>query len=190
VIHFERSFDYELIRRILTHEKIWPHISDDYSPPATEFRPIESTAAWYIVVRDIYPDAGPEEVLGLWMFVPQNSVCWEVHTCLLPTAWGDRGQRAARMLPDWIWQHTHCRRIITNVPSTNRLALHFAVKAGMTIYGVNRASFLKHGTLCDQVCLGISPSDKTTRTEAETVSESIGESSADESCNRSIAEMI
>jgi RimJ/RimL family protein N-acetyltransferase len=160
VIHFERSFDYELIRRILTHERIWPHISDDYSPPPSEYQPIESTAVWYIMVRDIYPDAGPEEVLGLWMFVPQNSVCWEVHTALLPTAWGDRGQRAARMLPDWIWENTHCRRIVTNVPTTNRLALHFAVKAGMTIYAVNPASYLKHGTLCDQVCLGISPPNK------------------------------
>jgi hypothetical protein len=28
MIHFERSFDYELIRRILTHERIWPHYAD------------------------------------------------------------------------------------------------------------------------------------------------------------------
>jgi RimJ/RimL family protein N-acetyltransferase len=166
VIHFERSFDYELIRRIMTHDKIWPHISDDGSPPASEYRPLESELSWYVVVRDIYPDAGPEEVLGLWMLHPQNSICWEVHTCLLPTAWGDRGQRAARMLPTWIWENTNCRRIVTNVPTTNRLALHFAVKAGMTIFGVNQASFLKHGTLCDQVCLGISPHDKQARVEA------------------------
>ena len=167
MIHFERSFDYQLIRRIMTHPRIFPHISDDYSPAMSEYRPVESGQIWYVIVRDIYPDAGPEEILGLWMFVPQNGVCWEVHTCLLPAAWGERGQRAARMLPDWIWENTHCQRIVTNVPTPNRLALHFALKAGMKIFGVNRESYLKHGVLCDQVMLGISKSEKQALFEAE-----------------------
>jgi RimJ/RimL family protein N-acetyltransferase len=168
VIHFERSLDYELIRRILTHERIWPHISDDGSPPADQYRPMESELIWYVIVRDIYPDAGPEEILGLWMFTPHNAVCWEVHTALLPEAWGGRAHQAARLMADWIWRNTPCRRLITNVPTTNRLALHFAVKSGMHIFGVNPASYLKHGTLCDQVMLGISKSDKPPFVEAET----------------------
>jgi RimJ/RimL family protein N-acetyltransferase len=151
VIHFKRSFDYELIGSILTHPKIYPHISDDGSPPAAEYRPIESEAVWYIVVRD------EEEVLGLWMLHPHNSICWEIHTALLPNAWGERGQRAARLLPEWIWKNTLCRRVMTNVPDNNRLALRFAREAGMTEFGVNSASFLKNGKLWDQVLLGISP---------------------------------
>jgi RimJ/RimL family protein N-acetyltransferase len=151
----------------MTHHSIWPYISDDGSPPIEEYRPIESEQIWYVIVRDIYPDAGTQEVLGMWIFHPQNSICWEVHTCLLPNAWGDRGQRAARIGPAWVWENTPCRRIITNVPTTNRLALHFAVKAGMHIFGVNPASYKKHGTLCDQVMLGISPSNKVPFVEAE-----------------------
>jgi RimJ/RimL family protein N-acetyltransferase len=150
VITFERSFDYTLIRGILTHDKIWPHISDDGSPPREEYRPIEHDAIWYVIVRD------GDKLLGLWVFTPQNAVCWEVHTALLPAAWGPRGQHAARLLPGWIWANTPCRRIVTNVPETNRLALHFAVKSGMKIYGVNRQSWMKNGVLCDQICLGLS----------------------------------
>lgn len=155
MITFERSTDYGLIRRILTHPRIWDKISDDYSPPVREYQPIKHDAVWYVVVRDAKPEGA--ELLGLWMFVPQNGVCWEVHTALMPCAWGDVGLEAARQLPAWIWANTPCRRIVTNVPSTNRLALHFAVKAGMRIYGVNQASYLKGGKLCDQVCLGLSP---------------------------------
>lgn len=164
MITFERSQDYELIRSILTHEKIYPHISDDGSPPREEYRPIESLVVWYVLVWSNTEAPAFRELLGLWMFVPQNAVCWEVHTALLPAAWGPRGQQAARMLPDWIWANTPCRRIVTNVPETNRLALHFAAKAGMKVYGVNQKSWMKDGVLCDQICLGLS------KRETETVS--------------------
>ena len=155
MIHFERSTDYELIRRIMTHPKVWPKISDDSSPAPEDFYPIESDMVWYVTVRDVHPDGIPAELLGLWMFVPHNGVCWEVHTCLLPEAWGERAHRAARMLAGWVWENTPCRRVITNVPADNRVAFHFALDAGMEVYGTNEASFLKKGRLLDQICLGI-----------------------------------
>jgi RimJ/RimL family protein N-acetyltransferase len=159
MIHFERSQDYELIRKILTHSRVYDKISDDFSPAREDYYPVEHESVWYVVAKDVHD--GGYDLLGLWMFVPQNGICWEVHTALLPVAWGDVGLEAARMLPAWIWEHTPCRRLITNVPSTNRLAFHFALKAGMRIYGVNRASYLKGGKLCDQICLGLSAANET-----------------------------
>jgi len=153
VISFERSVDYDLIRKILTHEKIWPFISDDFSPSVEQFQPDRHPLIWYVVARD---EDENNELLGLWMFHPQNMVCWEVHTALLPSCWGARARKAALALPYWIFHNTSCRRIVTNVPDTNRLALHFAMDAGMKIYGVNDASYRKNGRLLDQVCLGIS----------------------------------
>src|SRR5262252_6220981 len=149
MIQFGRSHDYDLIRSILTHPAIYRHISDDHSPPVADYRPVESDAVWYVVAQAEDAEVGTY-VLGMWMFVPLNGICWEVHTAVLPRGWGDVGLEAARMLPAWIWEHTPCRRIVTNVPSTNRLALHFALKAGMTIFGINRASYLKGGILRDQ----------------------------------------
>lgn len=150
MIHFERSTDYALIREILTQPSIWPYISDDFSPAAADYRPIESEAIWYVLAWDDL------ELLGLWMFHPHNGVCWEVHTALLPDAWGERARRAAVAMAEWIWEHTPCRRIITNVPEDNRLAFRFAIAAGMEVYGKNEASFQKDGKLIDQICLGIS----------------------------------
>ncbi len=175
MIHFERSTDYELIRKIITHPKIYRHLVDDNSPARENYYPIEDEVVWYIVVREIFPDAEPQEILGLWMLHPHNSICWEIHTALLPNAWGDRADRAGRMVFEWIWENTPCRRLITNVPSSNRLALHYAVRAGMKIWGVNEASFLKDGILRDQVCLGFTRPDPSPRSEVESSFEKLRE---------------
>ena len=154
MIRIERSFDYDLIRGILTHSSVWHDISDDLSPSPAEYRPIESEAIWYAVVWD------GNELLGLWMLCPQNGVCWEIHTALLPHARGARAYQAASLMKAWIWENTPCRRLITNVPVDNKPAYVFAVAAGMEPYGTNEDSFLKGGRLIDQICLGISrPSD-------------------------------
>jgi RimJ/RimL family protein N-acetyltransferase len=153
VIRIERSTDYALIRAIMCHNGIYRHISDDRCPPAAEFRPIESDDVWYAVVWD------DNDLLGLWMLYPQNSVCWEIHTCLLPHAWGVRARRAASVMAAWIWENTPCERLITNVPANNRAAYHFALAAGMEVYGKNAKSFLKHGKLIDQICLGLSKAE-------------------------------
>jgi hypothetical protein len=176
MIHFERSADYDLVKRIITHPRLYRYLADDCSPPASEFEPQRHPAIWYVIVHD------DEDLLGLWMFVPQNGICWEVHTALLPCAWGERGQLAARLLPTWMWHASACRRIITNVPENTRLALHFAYKAGMEVFGINRDSYLKNGVLEDQVMLGISKPAKPLVSKAETPLESIVEAGEEEAC--------
>jgi RimJ/RimL family protein N-acetyltransferase len=157
MIVFTRTHDLDIVQRVLTHPKIYDHISDDLSPDVSQYRPPDHPAMWYVLVHDL-EDNRPE-LLGCFVFHPQNGVCWEVHTALLPNSWGERAHEAADLLPEWIWTNTPCRRIVTNVPTTNRLALAFAIRAGMRIYGINEASYLKNGMLCDQVCLGISQPD-------------------------------
>jgi len=148
-LSFERSQDWELIRGIMLNPKIWAHISDDSTPPLDQFEPVQAEHIWYVIVRD------GEEVLGLFMLVRHNAVTWEVHICLLPSAWG-RTLQAARGMAAWAFANMPCLRIITHVPAYNRLALRFAERAGMTQYGINYRSYLKNGRLWDQFCLGMS----------------------------------
>jgi RimJ/RimL family protein N-acetyltransferase len=155
LLTYERTRDLELVRSILTHPRVYPWISDDGCPPAEEFQPIDHPSVWYVVVREQLSGL----LLGLFMFVPQNAVCWEVHTCLLPAAWGKPAAAAAAGASHWMGERTPCRRIVTSVPSYNRLALRFARAAGMKQFGVNPASYLKTGKLHDQVLLGLSLED-------------------------------
>lgn len=144
-----RTFDLELVRQTMTHPKVYPHISDDTSPEPEEFIPPENDLIMYL--------AGYEhgEYRGLFMFHPVNGVTLEVHTCLLPSAYGKAHEFTAKAL-EHIWINTSAVRIITQVPDCNRLAKVLAEKTGMTEYGVNPKSFLHNGELYDIHLLGIS----------------------------------
>lgn len=107
-------------------------------------------SVWYILVKD------GDEILGLWACFFENNICWKVHTCFLPSAYGNRARRAAFEFQEWIWQNTAIMRVVTDVPRYNTLALRFAFAAGMKQFGVNPKAFMKNGILHDMIMLGIS----------------------------------
>lgn len=150
MISLGRTTDYALIREIVTHPRIYPAISDDFSPRPEDWRPIKDESVWYVLVKD------GDEALGLWAFVPHNRICWEVHTCLLPKAYGLLAREAVKLMHSWLWENTECLRVTTEVPVYNRQALRFAIKAGMKQIGINEKSFMKNGKLHDVIVLGIS----------------------------------
>ena len=147
---FERTTDLNLVREILTHPKIYPRMIDDFSPPAEDFIPVEHERVWYVLVRD------GGEILGLWMVVFVSPILAEIHTCLLPHAWGERAAIAAKEAIRWLFAHSELQRIFTHVPAFNRLALRFAKASGMTEFGRHPKSFLFDGILHDQFMLGLS----------------------------------
>lgn len=147
---FERSTDWELIKSVMTHPKIWPHITDDFAVKVEAFEPINHESAWYVLVKD------GEELLGLFALYPENRVCWKVHTCLLPNAWGRRARQAAREGVKWVFDNTECLRLITDVPEYNILAYRFAQMGGMVEFGKNPRSYMKNGQLQNVFMLGVS----------------------------------
>ncbi|HOK45864.1 MAG TPA: GNAT family protein [Bryobacteraceae bacterium] len=150
MIRFEVAAGLDIVRLVMTEPSVWRGITDDTCPPAESFRPLALPSIQYVLAFD------DEELLGLWMLAWQNGVTIDIHTCLLPSGRGPRGLEAAKRLAEWIWENTRCQRITTSVPAYNRLALRFAERAGMTRFGVNEKSFLKHGKLHDQILLGLS----------------------------------
>lgn len=148
---FERTADLTLVREVVTHPRVWPWVSDDFSGVPEAWRPLEHPAIWYVVVLD------GEELLGLLTFIPQSTVCWEFHTCMLPIAGSKRAHEAILGSIRWIWEWTACRRAVTNVPVFNRQALRCARAIGLEEIGMNRKSYMKDGRLHDQVLFGLSP---------------------------------
>lgn len=149
-LRYERTFDYDRVWRIIAEPRIYRAIMDDGAPADPgEFVVAAYESIWYVLCYD-----GPE-LLGCFALFPQNSTTWQVHTILLPQAWG-RATDAARGFVEWVWANTPCLRITTVVPVFNRLALRLAEKAGMVKFGTDTGSFLKNGQLYDQILLGIS----------------------------------
>jgi len=147
---FSRTTDYELIRKIATHPKLYPHLRDDFSPPPEQFEPVKSDNYVYLLVQDGY------EILGFFGLHPHTTTLWEVHTVLLPTAWGQRAKEAARGGAQWVWDNLPCTRLITNVPTCNRVAKRFAESSGMIEFGVNIDSYALGGKVYPMVMLGVS----------------------------------
>lgn len=139
----ERTRDMGLVRAILSHPAIWPHIHDD---GVEEPGPVDADGLYWLLI-----DGGA----GVFLLHQHNTVTYEVHTCLLPEMWGDKAKEATYLCRRWMFEHTPCRKLITNVPAYNLLALRFAKRCGMTTEGVNRKSYLKNGELMDQHVLGL-----------------------------------
>lgn len=150
MISFAPTRDEELIKAVVTHRRIYPHISDDFTDDPSLWEMPENENITYLCAYD------GEELLGMWVLIPENTICWDVHTCLLPSAWGSRAIQAAKAAIDWVWKNTACVRLTTHVPEYNVLALRFAESAGMTKFGFNDASYQKKGKLWGQHLLGIS----------------------------------
>lgn len=149
MITVERTFDYDLIRSFMVHPRVYPHITDDGCGPAEDFRPHESELIYYALVRI---DGEPA---GVFMFVTENSVSCQVHTCMGPRAWGVSAE-AAKEAAKWVFSTTPFVRINTQVPVYNKLAERLSIKAGMTQYGLCPKAFKKNGQLWDIALYGMS----------------------------------
>jgi len=111
-----RTNDMDRITKIVASRFVYPWVSDDFSPKREDFRAVDIPSIYYLIIED------EDETLGCFTFVPQNGVCYEVHTCLLPVGRGYAARTATALAAEWIFANTPCKRIITNVPEDNPLA--------------------------------------------------------------------
>lgn len=151
MIKFTAVNDIKTIKEILTHPAIYPHITDDFSPNPQEFVPVMLEGLIHLLVTE------DEEIMGMFIFAPHNSICWEVHTCLLPHAWGQKAREIMGELKVYVWGSTaNIQRVFTTIPETNKPALYSARRNGFEQYGINFRSIKKGGVLVDQILLGMS----------------------------------
>lgn len=141
----ERTFDMNVVDAIIKHPMIYPHVHDD---SVKEFYPQDHDGFYWMLVSE-------EKPVGVFLVHATNSSCYEIHTCLLPEIWGDKANKAARLVGDYIFYELGAKKIVTNVPRYNKHAFRFAKTNGMQMEGVNRKSYLHNGKLEDQIFLGV-----------------------------------
>jgi hypothetical protein len=105
VITVERTRDWELVKRIVTHPKIYPYVKDDFAPPPEKWEPIQHEHVVHLLCRDDHM------VVGLFVLIPENAVCWEVHTNILPIAYGEKATECGRAGIKWVFENSICKRI-------------------------------------------------------------------------------
>ena len=148
-VSFEFTKDMKLVTSIISHPKIYPYVTDDFSPKPNEFEMICDPSLKFVRVYE------GERTLGIFTFIIRNRIWWEIHTCLLPCVWGNSVKILTGVFK-WIWENTECQRITSEVSVNNRLAYRLGIISGMKEIGTNEKSILQGGVLRDQVMLGIS----------------------------------
>jgi len=150
MISVERIRDPGLVIQAVTHPRVWHHSSDDFSPSVADM------AQYIDCERQMWLGCWHgEEYLGCFLFQPHNHVLWEVHTVLLPIAWGALSSACAAAALEWVWSNLPAKRLVTSVPENNPLALRFAQRSGFDGYGFNPGAIQKNGKLLGLHMLGI-----------------------------------
>lgn len=70
---------------------------------------------------------------GCFLCIEHEPGRYEVHTNLLPAARGVRAMEAARAGMDWMFLHTDCMELITQVPRDNPAARRLTERMGFTL---------------------------------------------------------
>jgi len=154
-VNFERTYALDLVRQIATHARIYPASSDDFSPSPQDWVPNDHESIWYVLASE------NKKLLGMFACVPESLICWRIHVCLLPIAYGERSARAGRAVTRWLFENSPVLRLTGSIPKYNSLAIRFARLSGWKQFGVNEKSHMKDGKLHDQVLFGISKDELT-----------------------------
>lgn len=149
-VNFQRTKDYAMVRQIFTAPDVYEHLVDDYAPHSSDFAVNAHPDIWYVIA------CHSGGLVGLFSLIPKNRACFELHACMLPDACAHEKWEAARGLAPWIGERTDCRRLIAEVPRSNRPAIVYGVHGiGMKYVGTHPKAFMKYGKLQDLIILGM-----------------------------------
>jgi RimJ/RimL family protein N-acetyltransferase len=144
--------DADSIEAICRDSDVFPWLCDDATnnPDAMDYKPLLAIPqVCFVLVSEDGED------IGAFMFVPYNSISYELHTAFLPGHRGRKVIEAALLTMEYLFTQTPCRKVMTRIPENNRRAVVMARMCGMSQEGLDRKSFLKGGQLLDQHVFGL-----------------------------------
>jgi RimJ/RimL family protein N-acetyltransferase len=148
VIVIKRTHDMDLVHMIWTNSRLFKYMCDDYSNNPALYTPVDSPYLYYLVP---YINDKP---MGVILFIPNNSITYQVHIGMLPRFWGKMTQEACELTIEWLKANTACKKIMSLTPVNNKIALALAKRCGFVQQGVLTKSILMNGQLIDQVLTG------------------------------------
>ncbi len=149
-ISFERTTDEDLIRNIVTHPDVYPHLTDDFSPKAEDWKPPTGDPFSWVIAQEA------DEILGIFMLAQENPIFSYVSCAFLPEAGDERAKKAAMAAVEWVWANTKYLRLVAHIPGWDKRGLSHADAAGMKYVGNHPSACAKNGRLWNQIIMGIS----------------------------------
>jgi len=145
---FERTFDAEVVKSVITSPEIWDVVSDD-SMNIETYEP-DPVGVVFITVT-----SNNGEIMGLFTLAVVNSVTLRGHIAILPEfrkISGEIALEAARWFIENCGEYT---KIIAEIPSIFPNVMAFISRSGFNKEGVRVKSIMKGGVLHDVHLFGI-----------------------------------
>lgn len=124
----------------------WDSVSDDGTPEEGWTPPPG-------IYLGGFDDSG--QLVGVFAFLPVSTATVDSHVAMRKSGYGNAAKTLGRMAIAWIWRNTNFKRIITQTPGSNPLAVRYVGSLGFVRFGVNPSSWLKNGKYHDMYLSGI-----------------------------------
>ena len=148
MIRIERTRAPHLVKQILTHPSIWPHIGDDSTEKPDDFEPRMGPDVYRLVG---YDEAG---IGALFDFYPYTGLMFEGHVATLPHWRGRKALEAGRLALDWIWRNTERRKVMTMIAGDLPAARWYVGRLGFKKVGVLTGAIQRNGAVLDMHIFG------------------------------------
>lgn len=144
----ERIKDAGVVKQIMTHDSLWPLISDeginqdDYAPNMDD--------CWLLMKSG-------EKTIGLYHIHSHNSVTLEIHAQVLPEYRKEYSQQTGEAALKWIIKSApeNYQKVVARIPVPHMNVIKFTQSFGFQLEGLNRLADRVGGVLCDVVQLGV-----------------------------------
>jgi len=144
--------DVDGVNSLMRDPDIYPHVTDDSCP-----RPEDFDASDMLKSDDIYAlgwrDNG--SIPGLLILYALNGITYQGHICMSKECRGREAVENSLKAKDWMFENTNCRKIVAFVPDHRKVVKVIVKAIGFEREGKLKNSFLKDGTLIDEVIYGI-----------------------------------
>lgn len=144
--------DFEPVAQVLSDPEVWPSISDDFSPVFDKEGCVE------ILSNDKIYVLMPNEA-SVFVFIPINHILYDSHIAIKTDGRGKWGYDGTRRALTWMFEQTPCLKIVGRFNVNNIRMLWLAKLMKFTIEGICRKSLMIHGSLADQIMIGLSKED-------------------------------
>jgi|SRR5581483_1764690 len=149
-MRLERTFDVELVRSVIGHPEIKPHVLEGDDVPV----PLHDSIYYLVAREERFADGAVEDdVVGMVGFLPVNSIAWNPHVAVLPRHRG-RGTELMALAMQWMFANTQCRKLVAYPPVFNARMIRVFEKCGFEFEGRSPASFAWRGEIHDRMLMG------------------------------------
>lgn len=144
-----RTFDKNLIKKILLSENLYKEFSDDSFPESlVHFEPkVDSQYYWIIPAK--------EYICGVILFRQLGGILADSHAALFRKYRGEGSELIGKAAINWMRKNTSISKFITFVPDEKEAALKYAIKCGFKETAKIKESIVLNGRLMGHTILEV-----------------------------------